>query len=53
MPSLKPLLSDEDWLEDVWSDAVKLAADETGIHEFPESCPWPVDQVLDPGFLPT
>ena len=53
MPGLKPLLSDAEWLDEVWVDAVKLAADETGIVEFPHACPWPIDEVLDPGFLPT
>jgi hypothetical protein len=28
------------------------AADETGIADLPETCPWTVDQVLDHGFWP-
>jgi Domain of unknown function DUF29 len=38
----------------VYSDARAVAATETGLPPatLPELCPWPVDQVLDEGFLP-
>ncbi|SAK61607.1 hypothetical protein AWB80_02692 [Caballeronia pedi] len=53
-PSLKPMLSDEDWIADMWGDARELAANETriGFADFPESCPWPMSSVLEEGFLP-
>lgn len=52
MPSMQPLLDDEEWLAHAFNDAVQLASDQTGLDEFPETCPWPVKQILDPGFLP-
>ena len=52
MPSLKPLLDDEEWLADAFSDAVGLASEQTGIQEFPETCPWTIQQILDPNFQP-
>ncbi len=52
MPSLKPALRDEDWVDQAWSDAVALAARETGLDEFAEQLPWPIAQVLDQNFLP-
>ncbi|MCC6070266.1 DUF29 domain-containing protein [Massilia sp. GCM10020059] len=52
MPSLQPLLDDEEWLADAFNDAVHLASEQTGILEFPDSCPWTVEQILDTDFLP-
>ena len=51
-PSLKPRLERE--LEDVYPDAVLLAARETGRNksEFPASCPFAVEQVLNDGYWP-
>jgi hypothetical protein len=50
-PSLKPNLSDPEWLEDVWLDATLQAENETGILDtFPDACPWPIDQVLSNWF---
>lgn len=53
VPSLKPKLYDPDWLGMVWSDAVALAINETGIDTFPESCPWSIDEILSQDWLPT
>lgn len=50
-PSLQPDLQDPEWWEAVWGDAVAQAGQETGL-EFPETCPWPVESILDPDFLP-
>jgi hypothetical protein len=36
----------------VWSDAVAKASEETGLGEFPESCPWTFDQIMNPEFWP-
>ena len=53
-PSLKASLRDPDWRRLAWLDAVEQAASETGLDEseFGEACPWPMEQVMAPGFLP-
>ena len=53
-PSLQPALDDPEWVDDVWGDAVTLAAKETGldITNFPEICPWRLADVLVEGWLP-
>lgn len=52
MPSLKPVLQDGEWLEDVWEDAVEIAARETGLDDFPQRLPWRLHEVLESDFLP-
>ena len=52
VPSLKAVLRQDRWFAAVWADAVAKAADETGLEGFPETCPWYVEQCLDPEFLP-
>lgn len=54
-PSLKSLLSDDDWLQEVWNDAVEKAVYETGLlaDAFPLSPIWTVDEILDKDFYPT
>jgi hypothetical protein len=52
-PSLKAELTDADWWSGVWSDTVAKASEETGLDDFPESCPWPIDTILDPAWLPS
>jgi hypothetical protein len=52
MPSLKPLLDDERWVAHAFNDAVRLASEQTGLEEFPDTCPWTVRQFLNPDFLP-
>jgi hypothetical protein len=52
VPSLKQKLNDPDWLEGVWSDAITLAIKETGIGDFPDYCPWSIDDVLSTDWLP-
>lgn len=51
MPSLRHVLDDEEWLSDVWCDAVVQANAETDI-VFPKDWIGPLDQVLDPDFWP-
>ena len=53
-PSLQPILADDEWIKDVWADARQEASKETsiGFAFFPEHCPWPMEQVLDPMFWP-
>jgi hypothetical protein len=51
-PSLKTRLSDNDWLNVVWSKAVAQAVAETGLDVFPEDCIWTMAQMRDPSFFP-
>lgn len=53
VPSLKPKLGDSDWLDAIWSDAVTMAINETGMGGFPESCPWSIEDILSHDWLPT
>jgi hypothetical protein len=49
-PSLKRFAAE--CLPDSYADAVELAMEETGLKEFPEECPWTLDQALDRDFYP-
>lgn len=54
-PSLKPKLSEQKWLEMIWSGALLKAMEETGINIeiFPQDCPWDMQtQILNPDWLP-
>lgn len=51
-PSLKVSLGDPEWLQDAWSDARVKAFEETSIEDFPERCPWSMDQIRNPDFYP-
>lgn len=53
-PSLKACLSNPDWLEGVWVDAMLQATKETGfeISVFPDACPWSIEQILSDEFFP-
>jgi hypothetical protein len=51
-PSLRPKLSDADWWAGNWDDAIARAAEETGLSDFPETCPWAPSDVMDPEWLP-
>jgi Domain of unknown function DUF29 len=51
-PSLKPELINPEWLDGIWADAVIRAIRETGISDFPDSCPWSMDDVLSVDWLP-
>lgn len=54
-PSLRVTLADLEWLADAWADGADAAAREMliGRHLLPESCPWTVNDMLDPDWLPT
>jgi hypothetical protein len=52
-PGLKPVLSDATWQEEMWADAVAKAIEETGLTDFPETCPWDTDAVLSQEFYPS
>lgn len=51
-PSLKAELASPDWWAGVWSDAVARAAEETGLADFPDSCPWSSSEILNHDWLP-
>jgi hypothetical protein len=51
-PSLKATLAATDWQREMWLDGIDQAERETGLNVFPESCPWPTANVLDPEFFP-
>ncbi|SJM93351.1 DUF29 domain-containing protein [Crenothrix polyspora] len=53
VPSLKPKLNDAEWCEIIWGDAVYQAGKETGLDDFPETCPWSIDDILSSEWLPT
>ena len=53
MPRLRGLFDDEDWLFDVYESAVRIASKETGLDEFPDTCPWSIPEALTPDFYPS
>ncbi len=52
-PSLKPRLTNPEWLSDVWSEAVTMVIDETELDCFPDRLIWDLNQVLSPDWLPS
>lgn len=52
MPSLKTCLTDEEWLDLVWTKAIVVASNETGLDAFPDTCAWNMEQVLNADFFP-
>jgi hypothetical protein len=53
-PSLKPELKDPVFLLETWADAARIAENETGIlNQFPLSCPWTIEQIMDLDFWPS
>ena len=51
-PSLKRNLEDTLWWSGVWSDAVAKASQETRLGDFPETCPWRFEHIMNPEFWP-
>ena len=53
-PSLKAVMRDPNWQEDMWLDALAQASRETGltVEELPDACPWTMDQAADQDFWP-
>ena len=51
-PSLGPKLAEPGWWAGVWDDATAQVAEETGLSDFPDTCPWSRWQVLDQAWLP-
>ncbi|WP_394751957.1 DUF29 domain-containing protein [Crenothrix sp.] len=52
VPSLKAKLLNPEWQEAVWADAITIAIRETAIENFPETCPWTIENILSHGWLP-
>ncbi len=52
MPSLKSSFYDPEWLELMWADACRFAESETGLTDWPETCIWSIEQIMDESFLP-
>jgi hypothetical protein len=52
VPSLKRLISDREFAEGVWRDALVLAVKETQSVDYPMECPWSLEQALASDFLP-
>ncbi|HEX8613276.1 MAG TPA: DUF29 domain-containing protein [Telluria sp.] len=52
VPSLKSALSNDDWMQDAWEDALVIAIKDTGLTDFPDLPIWTSSQVLDQTFLP-
>ena len=52
-PSLKVSLSNAEWLEDAWGDAISITINETGMDGFPEICPWTIENILAEDWLPS
>jgi len=51
-PSLRHKLAEDDWWDGIWGDAIAQTAEETGLSDFPETCPWESSEVLDEAWLP-
>ena len=53
-PSLKAVMRNPDWQEDMWLDALAQASRKTGpaMEDLPDACPWTMDQAVDQDFWP-
>jgi len=51
-PSLKSILSDDEFLSDVYASAIDEAIAETNLKIYPTSCPWAIIKAMDSGFWP-
>jgi hypothetical protein len=53
-PSLKAVMRDPVWREDMWLDALAQASEETGLalEDLPAACPWTMDQAAEQDFWP-
>lgn len=52
-PSLKSLVTQDEFWLDTWADATRMAENETGLlNPFPVSCPWSFEQIMNSDFWP-
>lgn len=50
-PSLQHVLVDDEWLDEVWEDALQIAEGQTNM-ALTQAWVWTVDEVMDQGFYP-
>ena len=50
--TLRSSLRNPAWMKATYSDAVSKALEETGTDNFPEECPWAMEDVLTVAWLP-
>lgn len=53
MPSLRQLLEDAEWDDEVWKDALDIAGREANLLDLPEIREWDFEQILEHGYLPS
>lgn len=53
MPSLRKLLEDAEWDDEVWKDALDIAGREANLLDLPEIREWDFEQILEHGYLPS
>jgi hypothetical protein len=53
MPSLRHLLDDPEWNEEVWADALGMAVLQTELTSLPKVREWSLEQVLAEDYLPS
>jgi hypothetical protein len=47
------MLTDPEWISEIWCDGVLAAMNETGFEDFPETCPWDLEtKVLKDDWFP-
>lgn len=51
-PHLKPLLSDPQWLGQIYRRAKMDAEAQTHLQDLPDVSPWTAEQILEPDFFP-
>ena len=51
-PSLKAHLTKIKWWQSVWNKALNQTIGETGLADFPTTCPWTFDEIMDENWLP-
>lgn len=52
-PSLRHLVDDAEWDEEVWADALEIAGREAGLDDLPKVREWTLEQVLADDYLPS
>jgi len=50
--SLRSKLAEPDWWAGAWDDATAQAAEETGLSDFPEICPWDASEFMNQEWFP-
>jgi hypothetical protein len=53
MPSLRHLVDDAEWNEEVWADALSMATLQGGLIDLPKTRAWSLEQVLALDYLPS